>query len=102
MDLLDVGPCGVGFNGAEPLTWSELLAWTTSTGVQLTHWEQSTLVILSTDYAQTAKNYVKGTPAPWQAENLEVEKALARRVTSAMDAAMEATNGRLRNTKDRR
>lgn len=45
--LLDIGISGSSGFGLTPLTWTELLSWSTLTGITLTSWESLALMNLS-------------------------------------------------------
>lgn len=82
--LFDVGPVLPGAMGPVALTHSELRAWQTNTGVDLSPWEAKTLRALSAEYAaesQAATKYDAPKPGtPKQSNAALVAKRMQSRL----------------------
>jgi hypothetical protein len=64
--LWDAGPTAPGFMAPTPLAWTELLAWQSATGVDLTPWELRTLRGASAEYlVQAQASEAHDCPPPY-------------------------------------
>lgn len=84
--LFDVGPAMSGGMGPSVLTHSELLAWQSNTGIELTAWETKVLRGLSMDFlsmSDSAKS--PSCPPPWTPEPVEARDVdVAKRIKEAL------------------
>lgn len=87
-----VGPVMSGGMEGGPLTYGELQAYQSTTGISLSEWEVSTLRRLSLDYLHESQKATKrNCPAPWQTEErervdkLEVAASLEASILEMMD-----------------
>lgn len=64
--LFEIGPSVPLGMSAGPIGWTDIAAWQTATGIDLTAWEARTLRALSADYVGTAATSLDdNTPAPY-------------------------------------
>ena len=99
--LMDAGPALPGMSGPVPLTWVELQAWATLTGVPLRPWEAQTLRRLSSEYASTLITAeAPDCPAPAEEhEQLDADALTARR--AHVDAQIKHFFGGLKSAAKR-
>lgn len=65
--LFDVGPVSNGGQGAVPLTWLDLQAWQSATGLCLPPWQLRLLRRLSADYLMELNRGASvDAPPPWE------------------------------------
>lgn len=73
--LWDVGPSMQGGMGPAPLTYSELVAWQQSSGIELTPWEAKTLRRLSGEYVSECSRAEKpDCPSPLAVEMTDEDR----------------------------
>lgn len=83
--LFDVGPAMPGAYGAVPLSYSELLAWQSSTGIVLAPWETRYMRILSREYVAAAHDASKhDCPAPWTDTDMVDKAHVAKKVRAIL------------------
>lgn len=85
--LMEVGPTGYGAMGPVPLTHSEIAAWQSNTGVELTAWEATTLRALSVDWITSSQAaQAEDCPPPW----VDVQQVERSRVADQVRAIFGA------------
>lgn len=84
--LRSMGNALVGYASIEPLSWCEINAYQSATGVRLTAWEAESVRILSEYYVyQTKNSRDKDCPPPYKPElTLEMKKNHARMLRQRM------------------
>lgn len=71
-NLLEVGISGSSGFGLTPLTWTELLSWTTLTDIYLNSWESVTMINLSRAFTSYHGKFdEKDVPAPHVVEDFD-------------------------------
>lgn len=76
--LIEAGPTSTGPGGAIPLTWSDLMAWSAGTGIDLQPWEARTVRALSSAWvAETRRAEDREALAPWAEPMSEVARSAA-------------------------
>lgn len=86
----EIGPTAPGPAGPAPISFSEIAAWCSLTGVRLTSWQARTLRQLSRDYI--AEHYAAEDPkrpAPWESPEETSVEAVALDLRASL-AAMAA------------
>jgi hypothetical protein len=64
--LFEIGPIGYGATGMVPLSWQDIAAWQSVTGIELDAFEAEAIMQLSCAYASMSEKASKDTcPAPW-------------------------------------
>jgi hypothetical protein len=72
----EIGLTGSNGMSATPLSWAEIAAWQTCTGIKLSPWESRLIRALSLAYvAQSRISEDETCPPPWRGEVTEAEKA---------------------------
>ena len=84
--LRDLGYYGSSGFGAEPISWSEMRAWSELTGHDLTPFEAETLRLMSESYVAEAIKFTKeaAPPPPWLPEGSDYHKQLNDRLKSGL------------------
>lgn len=77
--LFEIGPTMSGASGGGALTFSEIDAWCTRTGIDLEPWESRILRRLSRDYlSESGKAEKRDCPAPWRVPGAKPEPTAAQ------------------------
>lgn len=73
--LVEMGISQSNGMGSSPISWREIEAWQTLTGVALAPWEARLLRKLSSDYlAESRKAESENCPPPWRWEVTQAER----------------------------
>lgn len=83
--LIEMGLSEANGMGASPLSWREIMAWQTATGVDLPPWEARLIRTLSVAYLAESRNAEsENCPPPWRApvtrREMDTEEARLRMV----------------------
>lgn len=93
--LMEAGPVSPGGMGAVPLSWADLVAWSSSTGITLAPWEARMLRRLSAEYLDQSRKAEKlDCPSPAHKPlSDESRAAVAAQLESALDALIQTRPG---------
>lgn len=73
--LYEVGPCCSNGMAVTPISWQEITAWASSTGVRVGAWDSLVLKRLSAEYACAVGRFDnKNEPAPFAPASLTAEE----------------------------
>ena len=93
--LYEIGPTMSTGMGLTPISFEEILAWQSLTGIELDPWETRILRRLSYDYLSESHKAEKADyPAPWQPADLtqETRDAISKKVQNSLRSLMLVKN----------